>query len=27
MLLELRGMQPPARAESYAKVITEIEKE
>lgn len=27
MLLELRGMQPPARAEAYAKVIAEIEKE
>jgi len=26
MLLELRGMQPPARAEGYAKVIAEIEK-
>jgi type 1 glutamine amidotransferase len=26
MLLELRGMQPPARAEAYAKVIAEIEK-
>ena len=27
MLLELRGMQPPARSEAYAKVIAEIEKE
>ena len=27
MLLELRGMQPPARAEAYAKVIAEIQKE
>jgi len=26
MLLELRGMQPPARAEAYAKVIAEIQK-
>ena len=26
MLLELRGLQPPARAEAYAKVIAEIEK-
>ena len=26
MLLELRGMQPPARAEAYAKVLAEIEK-
>jgi hypothetical protein len=27
MLLELRGLKPEARAEAYAKVITEIEKE
>ena len=26
MLLELRGLQPPARAEAYTKVIAEIEK-
>jgi hypothetical protein len=27
MLLELRGLKPEARADGYAKVIAEIEKE